>query len=187
VTGVTFRSDGSGCVPRIALNFDLADFQARPFMKDAMDFDRIEGAAHADLAVTTRGRSQKELVSALTGKGKVDLPMRTVNYRLEPKIVASTTGQGGDAGALGISVPVIVEGPWDNISYAPDLTGVIGDVVKQPVKLIGEVVKQPVQVIEPIGKIVPGLSSDSENSSSDEPSSSPLPDPVKLLKGLFRR
>ncbi len=186
-------ADGSGRVPRIALNFDLADFQARPFMKDAMDFDRIEGTAHADLAVTTRGRSQRELVSALagagkikfldgairginlaamvrnvasaffdssaskpqkkdfaelggtyriargvltnndlsmkspllrlTGKGKVDFPMRTVNYRLEPKIVASTTGQGGDAGALGISVPVIVEGPWDNISYAPDLPG----------------------------------------------------------------
>ena len=63
----------------------------------------------------------------------------------------------------------------------------IGDVVKQPVKLIGEVVKQPVKVIESIGKIVPGLSSDSEISSSDELSSSPLPDPVKLLKGLFGR
>ena len=64
------KADGFGRVPRIALNFDLADFQARPFMKDAMDFDRIEGAAHADLAVTTRGRSQRELVSALAGAGK---------------------------------------------------------------------------------------------------------------------
>lgn len=231
-------ANGAGKVPKIALNFDLANFQARPFMKDAIKFDRIEGTAHADLAITTRGGSQRQLVSALngagkikfldgairginlaamvrnvatafldsgasetqktdfaelggtyrivkgvltnndlllkspllrlTGKGKVDLPKRSVHYRIEPKIVASTTGQGGDAGAVGISVPVIVEGPWDDISYAPDLAGMIGDVVKSPVK-----------AVESLKNLVPDLSSGSDSSSS------PLPNPADLLKNLF--
>ena len=40
-------------------------------MSDAIKFDRIEGAANADLAITTRGGSQRQLVSALAGAGKV--------------------------------------------------------------------------------------------------------------------
>jgi AsmA protein len=59
----------------------------------------------------------------LTGKGRVNLPKRNVNYRLEPKLVATTKGQGGKAGGSGIMVPVVVQGPWDNISYTPDLAG----------------------------------------------------------------
>lgn len=237
-------ANGAGSVPRVALNFDLANFQARPFMSDAMSFDRIEGAANADLSVTTRGRSQRELVSALggagkvkflngairginlaamarnvasafldsgatetqktdfaelggtfriargvltnndlllkspllrlSGKGKVDLPKRSLNYRFEPKVVASTKGQGGDAQVRGVTVPVLVDGPWDNISFAPDLAGMIGNVAKDPVKAIGS-----------IKNLVPGLDGGSDSSSSSGSDSSVLPDPAKLLKNLF--
>jgi AsmA protein len=29
-------------------------------------------------------------------------------------------------------VPVIIEGPWDNLSYRPDLSGVIGAALRSP-------------------------------------------------------
>jgi AsmA protein len=67
----------------------------------------------------------------VAGKGTVDLPQQTVNYRVEPKAVASTTGQGGASEASGIMVPVIIEGPWSNLSYKPDLAAAVGGVARE--------------------------------------------------------
>jgi len=233
-------ANGAGSVPRVALTFDFANFQANPFMTDAMDFNRIEGTANADLNVTTQGRSQRELVSALggagkvqflngairginlaamvrnvasafldpnagttqktdfaelggtyvirqgiltnndlalkspllrlAGKGTVDLPKRRVNYRIEPKLVATTEGQGGAAGAAGIKVPVIVSGPWDNLSYQPDLAGAIGGIAKDPTK-----------ALESLKGMIPGKLRDDGTAPK-----API-NPEKLLKGLFGR
>jgi len=46
------------------------------------------------------------------GAGTVDLPHRTIDYKVTPKVV-------------GLGVPVIVRGPWDNPSYLPDLAGIV--------------------------------------------------------------
>jgi len=51
----------------------------------------------------------------MTGAGTVDLPHRSVDYKITPKI----------AGA--VAVPVVIKGPWDNLSYKPDLAGMVGD------------------------------------------------------------
>ncbi len=108
----------------------------------------------------------------VTGEGQTSLPARNVNYRVKPKAVASATGQGGDAGLAGIAVPVIIKGPWSNLSYAPDLSGVVEDIAKQPAKLlkgvaeggdgaIKDVVKDPGGAIEDLtkqpGKALKGL------------------------------
>ena len=61
----------------------------------------------------------------VTGAGTSDLPARTVDYRVEPKLVASTEGQGGSGDLKGIVVPIMVTGPWHDISYAPDLAAAI--------------------------------------------------------------
>jgi AsmA protein len=234
-------ANGAGRVPAVALTFDLKNFQANPFMTDAADFDRIEGTANADLNVTTRGGSQRQLVAALggagkvvflngairginlaamvrnigsafldptarktqktdfaelggtyvirrgivtnndlslkspllrlAGKGTVDLPKRWVNYRIEPKLVASTKGQGASSSAAGVKVPVIVSGPWDNVSYKPDLAGAIGGLAKDPSK-----------ALKSLEKLIPGKS----GSGGSKPKL-PIPDPEKLLKGLFGR
>src|SRR5690606_13557484 len=71
----------------------------------------------------------------LSGAGDVDLPQQTVNYRLEPQLVATTEGQGG-SDASGIGVPILVTGPWDNLSYAPDLAGALKNVGTEDVKKI---------------------------------------------------
>ncbi len=232
-------ANGSGRTPRVALNFDLSNFQAHPFMVDAMDFDRVEGTANAKLAVTTQGGFQRQLVSALngsgrvqflngairginlaamirnvasafldpdakkaqktdfaelggiyvirrgvlsntdlslkspllrlSGKGTVDMPKQRVNYRIEPKLVASAKGQGSSTSAPGISVPVIVSGPWSNISYKPDLAGAIGGLAKDPSK-----------ALDSLKKLIPG------KSGGDKPAIK-IPDAVNQLKGLFGR
>jgi AsmA protein len=260
-------ANGAGRIPRIAVDFDLANFQANPFLTDAADFKRLEGAANADLKVTTQGRSQRELVGALngagkvtflngairginiaamlrnvasafmdssakkaqktdfaelggtyvikrgiltnsdlslkspllrlSGKGTVDLPKQTVNYRLEPKIVASTKGQGGSGSASGISVPVIVSGPWANLSYKPDLAGALGGLAKSPGKAL-DALKGMIPgksgsgggALDALKGMIPGASGSGAAAptapTKTEPSL-PIPDVGKTLKGLFGR
>ena len=102
------------------------------------------------------------------GKGTVDMPNRTVNYRIEPKVVASTQGQGGTADTSGIKVPVLVSGPWDNLSYTPDLAGVIDGIAKDPKK-----------ALEGLKNLIPGQG----GSGGDKA----LPKPEDALKKLFGR
>ncbi len=63
--------DGSGAKPAIAADFDLADFQAGPFLNDLAKFDRILGTTESKISVKTTGGSQRELVSNLNGNGAV--------------------------------------------------------------------------------------------------------------------
>jgi AsmA protein len=100
------------------------------------------------------------------GKGTVDMPKRSVNYRIEPKVVASTKGQGSSADASGIKVPVVVSGPWDNLSYKPDLAGVIDGIVKDPKK-----------ALEWLKNLIPRQGG----------SGGALPKPEDVLKKLFGR
>jgi AsmA protein len=87
----------------------------------------------------------------VSGKGTADMPPRTVNYRVEPKAVSSLSGQGGVADKAGITVPIIVEGSWDNPSFRPDLTGAISDLAKDPAKALDAVkglAKEPGKILD---------------------------------------
>ena len=99
------------------------------------------------------------------GAGTVELPPRTVNYRITPKLVASGEGQGGQAQAAGLSVPVIVSGPWSDLSFKPDLAGALQETLKDPGKA-----KEAVQ--ETIKSITEG---DGEKK-----------DPIGTVRGLLR-
>lgn len=183
--------DGSGAVPGVEANFNLSGVQIQPLLHDAADLDRISGTGGFTTEITGHGKSQREIIGALNGKGDlnfangvikglnlvgmvknvaasfqgaqsgadqtdfqnltgtytiangilrnsdlqlksaeipmtgagtVDLPHRSVDYKITPKI----------AGA--VAVPVVIKGPWDKLSYQPDLAGMVGD----PSKLLKE-------------------------------------------------
>lgn len=87
-----------------------------------------------------------QLVSPLlraSGSGVVQMPQRTVDYTVKPKLIASLEGQGGDTQAAGIEVPVRITGSWDHPSYHPDLNGVLADPNKtmDAIKNIGKKLK----------------------------------------------
>lgn len=63
--------DGRGEIPAIEKSFSISGIQAKPLLTDAAGFDRLEGTGEMNIAVTTRGRSQREMVQALNGKGAV--------------------------------------------------------------------------------------------------------------------
>ncbi|MDX9862336.1 MAG: AsmA-like C-terminal region-containing protein, partial [Rhodospirillales bacterium] len=256
----TVTLDASGNVPSMRKTFSLSGLQARPFLKDAAEFDRLSGTAKADFELAARGASQKAMVESLNGKGSlafengaiiginlaamvrnvstafldpqagetrqtdfselsgtfvitngilknddlelkspllrvggagtVDLPARTVNYRVTPKLAATTQGQGGTGQVAGLTVPVIVSGPWHDLSYRPDLEGALKEQIKDPAKAV-ETLKElgsgtkPADALRSLipGAAPPPASGDAPADQEPAPQSAPL----DALKGLIPR
>lgn len=66
------------------------------------------------------------------GQGDVNLGTQTMSFRLTPKAVSTLEGQGGAADVSGLSFPLLVSGPWSNLSIRPDLEGGIANLLKDP-------------------------------------------------------
>jgi AsmA protein len=63
----------------------------------------------------------------VTGTGAIDLNTKTMQFKLDPKLVASLQGQGGAADPLGFGVPVNIEGSWNDPRIYPDVAGILSD------------------------------------------------------------
>ncbi len=185
--------DGAGAVPAITESFALKGVDVQKLLQDAAAVSLISGTGSLDMSVSGRGKSQRDIIAGLSGKGSlaldkgalkgfdllatvknaaaaltggssqtdfstltatytiangilknsdlkmtssgwpttgagtVDLVQRRVDYRLMPKV----------AGAL--SLPVKITGPWDHLSYRPDLKGIAG----QNGKALQNILKNP--------------------------------------------
>ncbi len=79
---------------------------------------KTDFSALAATFTVTNGAAQNQdlqLVSPLlrvSGGGVIHMPERTVDYTVKPKLIASLEGQGGEASASGIEVPVLITGSW---------------------------------------------------------------------------
>lgn len=61
----------------------------------------------------------------VAGAGEFNLVEQTMDYRLNPRAVASLTGQGGDDSLTGITVPVRVRGSFAEPSFSVDFEAVL--------------------------------------------------------------
>jgi AsmA protein len=152
------------------------------------DFGELSGTfAIRDGIVTNDDMSLQAPALRLAGRGRVDLPDRTLTYLFEPKAAATLEGQGGSQDVAGVLVPVVVEGPWDDLSYRPDLTGVLDAALNSPeaLKELGDQAKDAKRALKDAAKGDPGaLLEGVTGGSGDE--GSPADAAKKLLKGLFK-
>lgn len=69
----------------------------------------------------------------VTGSGTVNLPQKRLDYRLKPSLVATAEGQERTQETSGaLTIPIRVEGPFDNITFKPDAKSMVEDLVKDP-------------------------------------------------------
>ncbi|MEP3275766.1 MAG: AsmA family protein [Stappiaceae bacterium] len=62
----------------------------------------------------------------MTGTGVTDFPAKVLDWRFDPKVVASLEGQSDtNEDLIGLGVPVLVKGPWDNPEIYPDIQGIL--------------------------------------------------------------
>jgi AsmA protein len=65
----------------------------------------------------------------MSGAGTIDLPHRTVDYKVTPRLA-------------GVAVAVNIKGPWDNLSYQPDLAGMGTELLKGGAKSVEDTIKK---------------------------------------------
>ncbi|MEH2524030.1 MULTISPECIES: AsmA family protein [unclassified Bradyrhizobium] len=61
----------------------------------------------------------------LTGAGTIDLGTKQIGFRVEPKLVMTTEGQGRATDPLGLGIPVMIEGPWGSPRIYPEMQGIL--------------------------------------------------------------
>src|SRR5258707_6615453 len=61
----------------------------------------------------------------MTGAGTIDLPAKAVAFRVEPKLVLTTEGQGRASDPVGLGIPVVIDGPWAEPRIYPDMAGIL--------------------------------------------------------------
>ncbi len=61
----------------------------------------------------------------MTGVGTVDLNTKQIGFRVEPKLVMTTEGQGRTAEPVGLGIPVMIEGPWSAPRIYPEMQGML--------------------------------------------------------------
>ena len=73
-------------------------------------------------AVNTPQSNLKSPFVRVIAAGTADLVKETLDFRVEPKAVASIKGQGAEDQQGGIMVPVVVSGTFSSPKFRPDLS-----------------------------------------------------------------
>jgi AsmA protein len=83
----------------------------------------------------------------LSGAGDIDIGGGQMNYVAKASVVGTSAGQGGkETDQLkGVTVPVRVSGPFDNLAYKIEFGSLVSDVAKAKVEAKKEEVKAKVE------------------------------------------
>jgi len=61
----------------------------------------------------------------MTGVGTIDLNTKQIGFRVEPKLVMTTEGQGRTSEPVGLGIPVMIAGPWGAPRIYPEMQGML--------------------------------------------------------------
>jgi len=61
----------------------------------------------------------------VTGAGTIDLGQQALSFRVEPKLVMTTEGQGRTSDPVGLGIPVMIDGPWAQPRIYPEMNGIL--------------------------------------------------------------
>jgi len=115
--------DLAGMVRNVQVAFGLAE---KGREKPRTDFSEL----HAPFTikqglVNTPNTTLTSPLLRILAKGKADLVKESLDFRVEPKFVATIKGQGDTKARSGITVPVLVTGSFSSPKFRPDLEAVL--------------------------------------------------------------
>jgi len=129
--GAIVGIDLASMARNVAAAFGLAEKGGeRPrtdFTELAMPFTIQNGVAN------TPATSLKSPFIRIVAAGTADLVGETLDFRVEPKAVASIKGQGDESQRSGIMVPVLVSGTFASPKFRPDLSTAAKQKIEQQV------------------------------------------------------
>ncbi|MEZ2147519.1 AsmA family protein [Bradyrhizobium sp. DN5] len=97
-----------------------------PGKEQSTDLSQLSASFRIDKgqAVTTDLNLIGPLVR-VTGAGTIALDTKMMGFRVEPKLVMTTEGQGRTSDPVGFGIPVMIQGTWSQPRIYPDMAGVL--------------------------------------------------------------
>lgn len=97
-----------------------------PSQEQSTDLSQLSASFRIDKgqAVTTDLNLIGPLVR-VTGAGTIALDTKMMGFRVEPKLVMTTEGQGRANEPVGFGIPVLIQGSWSQPQIYPDMAGVL--------------------------------------------------------------
>lgn len=144
------------------------------------DFSELTGSfVIQDGVLSNKDLQMRSPLLRVEGAGVANLGQRTLDYKVTPKAVASLEGQGGRQDVAGVMVPVLIQGPWDDLAFRPDLEGLVKQQLDPGKLLEGKL---------PGGLSLPGAAAPQQKD-GQQPAQpgSPLGGAADALKGLLGR
>jgi AsmA protein len=160
--------------------------------EQATDLTQLSASFKIDKgqAVTTDLNLVGPLVR-MTGVGTVALDTKQIGFRVEPKLVMTTEGQGRAGDPVGFGIPVMIEGPWGAPKIYPDMQGILDnpDAAYAKLKEMGKGLFGPNG--GGLGAALGGLLGGNQGTGvgqgnpTGQQGSGNRPDPADLIKGLL--
>jgi len=166
--GAIVGIDLAGMVRNVKATFGLAERAAE---RPRTDFSEL----HSPFTITrgvvdTRETRLTSPLLRILAAGKANLVQESLDFRVEPKFVATVKGQGDTKERSGVTVPVLVTGTFSSPKFRPDLEGMLKGTLEKGITEPSE-----------LKKMLPGQTSEE---GEPKPSKEQAKD---LLKGLMGR
>jgi AsmA protein len=119
--GAIIGIDLAGMVRNVKAAFGL---EQKPAQRPRTDFAELNAPFSINKGlVHTPETSLKSPLIRVIAAGNANLAKETLDFRVEPKVVATIKGQGDAEQRAGLMVPVLVSGTFSKPKFAPDLAG----------------------------------------------------------------
>jgi AsmA protein len=66
-------------------------------------------------------------IARVTGTGSIDLATKTLQLKVDPRLIVGQQDTGGSGGGTGLGVPVLIQGNWSAPRIYPDVGGILND------------------------------------------------------------
>jgi AsmA protein len=119
--GAIVGIDLAGMIRNVKAAFGL---EQKPAQRPRTDFSELDAPfTIVNGVVHTPETTLKSPLLRVVAAGNANLVKETLDFRVEPKVVATLKGQGDTTQHSGLMVPVLVSGTFSKPKFAPDLAG----------------------------------------------------------------
>jgi len=66
-------------------------------------------------------------IARVTGTGSIDIAAKTVQLKVDPRLIVGQQDTSGSSGTTGLGVPVLIQGNWSEPRIYPDVAGILND------------------------------------------------------------
>jgi AsmA protein len=134
--GAIIGIDLAGMIRNVKAAFGL---EQKPAQRPRTDFAELNAPFSIKQGlVHTPQTSLKSPLIRVIAAGDANLVNETLDFRVEPKVVATIKGQGDAEQRSGLMVPVLVSGTFSDPQFAPDLAGMAKKQLEQTILGTGQ-------------------------------------------------